>query len=223
MHAVLFLCVRSTAGAGLSLNELNGSPRLSVARTGEGPTRSWVPTYLRGCAAIVKMGSKLGWTLVFFGFHGCNTRRFFFVSVAFHISVYTSCTVALSIYSPCVLRTSAPRYRRQSSLFVALAHGRLTGGLCILPILPVPPVFLYLAAAMGINKPVSRKTLFISVMSQSALPLDASIYALTEDEAAFFKVETGIQDDVQLKNHILAIQEEAYKVRVDIFTRSSIF
>lgn len=83
MRAVLFLCVRSTAGAGLSLNELNGSPRLSVARTGEGPTRSWVPTYLRGCAAIVKMGSKLGWTLVFFGFHGCNTRRFFFVSVAF--------------------------------------------------------------------------------------------------------------------------------------------
>ena len=58
-------------------------------------------------------------------------------------------------------------------------------------------------------------------MSQSAL--DDSLYALTEDEAAFFKVETGIQDDVQLKNHILAIQEEAYKVRVDIFTRSSIF
>ncbi len=51
-------------------------------------------------------------------------------------------------------------------------------------------------------------------MSQSAL--DDSLYALTEDEAAFFKVETGIQDDVQLKNHILAIQEEAYKVRVDI-------
>ncbi|KAK0496138.1 hypothetical protein EDD18DRAFT_1309777 [Armillaria luteobubalina] len=53
---------------------------------------------------------------------------------------------------------------------------------------------------------------FLSVASQSALPLDTSLYALTEDEAAFFKAETGIQDDVQLKNHILAIQDEAYKI-----------
>ncbi|KAK0435190.1 hypothetical protein EV421DRAFT_1837206 [Armillaria borealis] len=49
-------------------------------------------------------------------------------------------------------------------------------------------------------------------MSQSALPLDAPLYTLTGDETAFFKVETGIQDDVQLKNHILSIQEEAYKI-----------
>lgn len=28
----------------------------------------------------------------------------------------------------------------------------------------------------------------------------------------FFKAETGIQDDIQLKNHILAIQDEAYKI-----------
>ncbi len=60
-------------------------------------------------------------------------------------------------------------------------------------------------------------------MSQSALPLDTSLYTLTEDEAAFFKVETGIQDDVQLKNHILFIQEEAYEARGDIFTRSFVF
>ncbi|KAK0220001.1 hypothetical protein IW262DRAFT_1272152 [Armillaria fumosa] len=53
---------------------------------------------------------------------------------------------------------------------------------------------------------------FLSVASQSALPLDTSLYALTEEEAAFFKAETGIQDDTQLKNHILAIQEEAYKI-----------
>ncbi|KAK0459025.1 uncharacterized protein EV420DRAFT_1642724 [Desarmillaria tabescens] len=33
---------------------------------------------------------------------------------------------------------------------------------------------------------------------------------LTEDEAAFCKAETGIQDDVELKSHILAIPEEAF-------------
>ncbi|KAK0459013.1 uncharacterized protein EV420DRAFT_1541853 [Desarmillaria tabescens] len=43
-------------------------------------------------------------------------------------------------------------------------------------------------------------------------PLDPSLYALTEGEAAFFKAETGIQDDVELKNHILATQEAAYKI-----------
>ncbi|KAK0203786.1 hypothetical protein DFS33DRAFT_1475139 [Desarmillaria ectypa] len=42
--------------------------------------------------------------------------------------------------------------------------------------------------------------------------LDPTLYALAEDEAAFFKAQTGIEYDVALKNHILTIQEEAYKV-----------
>ncbi|PBK67609.1 hypothetical protein ARMSODRAFT_1020608 [Armillaria solidipes] len=42
--------------------------------------------------------------------------------------------------------------------------------------------------------------------------LDPTLYALSEDEAAFFKAQTGIQDDVALKNHIFTVQEEAYKV-----------
>ncbi|KAK0480788.1 hypothetical protein IW261DRAFT_1474583 [Armillaria novae-zelandiae] len=42
--------------------------------------------------------------------------------------------------------------------------------------------------------------------------LDPTLYALAEDEAAFFKAQTGIEDDVALKNHIFAVQEEAYKV-----------
>ncbi|PBL03853.1 hypothetical protein ARMGADRAFT_1095995 [Armillaria gallica] len=43
--------------------------------------------------------------------------------------------------------------------------------------------------------------------------LDPTLYELAEDETAFFKAQTGIQDDAALKNHILTIQEEAYKVQ----------
>ncbi|KAK0219998.1 hypothetical protein IW262DRAFT_994318 [Armillaria fumosa] len=42
--------------------------------------------------------------------------------------------------------------------------------------------------------------------------LDPTLYALAEDEAAFFKAQTGIEDDVALKNHNFTVQEEAYKV-----------
>ncbi len=46
----------------------------------------------------------------------------------------------------------------------------------------------------------------------SPRPLDPTLYALDEDEAAFFKSQTGIEDDASLKSHIFAVQEEAYKV-----------
>ncbi|CCM02021.1 uncharacterized protein FIBRA_04097 [Fibroporia radiculosa] len=42
--------------------------------------------------------------------------------------------------------------------------------------------------------------------------LDESLYLLKEDEAAFFKSQTGIQDDEALKQHIISVQTEAYKV-----------
>ena len=42
--------------------------------------------------------------------------------------------------------------------------------------------------------------------------LDESLYNLKEDEAAFFKSQTGIQDDEALKRHIINMQTEAYKV-----------
>ncbi|KAK0469998.1 uncharacterized protein EV420DRAFT_1298372 [Desarmillaria tabescens] len=42
--------------------------------------------------------------------------------------------------------------------------------------------------------------------------LDPTLYELAGNETAFFKVKTGIEDDAALKNHILTIQEEAYKV-----------
>lgn len=43
-------------------------------------------------------------------------------------------------------------------------------------------------------------------------PLDESFYHLSEDEAAFFKSQTGIKDDEELKRHILKAQANAYEV-----------
>jgi hypothetical protein len=43
--------------------------------------------------------------------------------------------------------------------------------------------------------------------------LDERLYDLTDDERSFFKQQTGIQDDDELKVHILQLQAEAYKVR----------
>ncbi|KAF8873114.1 hypothetical protein BD779DRAFT_1452176 [Infundibulicybe gibba] len=43
-------------------------------------------------------------------------------------------------------------------------------------------------------------------------PLEPMFYSLTQDEARFFKTQTGIQDDDELQLHILNLQAEAYKV-----------
>ena len=45
------------------------------------------------------------------------------------------------------------------------------------------------------------------------LPLDTSLYAPDEEEKAFLKTTTGIQDDEELKAHILGIQTKAFTVR----------
>ncbi|TFY82951.1 hypothetical protein EWM64_g1066 [Hericium alpestre] len=42
--------------------------------------------------------------------------------------------------------------------------------------------------------------------------LDESLYELNEEEEAFYKQQTGIQDDEELKRHIIAVQTEAYVV-----------
>jgi hypothetical protein len=44
------------------------------------------------------------------------------------------------------------------------------------------------------------------------LPLDETLYQLDEEESAFFKQETNIQDDQVLKQHITAIQAKAFAV-----------
>ena len=43
-------------------------------------------------------------------------------------------------------------------------------------------------------------------------PLDASQYNLDEDEVALFKLLTGIEKEEELKQYVLDIQHEAYKV-----------
>ena len=42
--------------------------------------------------------------------------------------------------------------------------------------------------------------------------LDEHLYSLSEEERAFLKEQTGIQDDDELKAHVLQLQAEAYKV-----------
>jgi hypothetical protein len=41
---------------------------------------------------------------------------------------------------------------------------------------------------------------------------DERLYDLTEDERAFFKQQTGIQSDDELKAHLIQVQAEAYEV-----------
>lgn len=51
-----------------------------------------------------------------------------------------------------------------------------------------------------------------SQLSPPNLALDESLYSLTEEERSFFKEQTGIPDDEELKAHILRVQAEAYEV-----------
>ena len=44
-------------------------------------------------------------------------------------------------------------------------------------------------------------------------PLDESLYDLDEEGLAFMRTQTGIEDEAELKKHVLAVQAEAYKVR----------
>jgi hypothetical protein len=44
------------------------------------------------------------------------------------------------------------------------------------------------------------------------LALDENLYDLTEGERTFFKQQTGIPDDDELKAHISRVQAEAYEV-----------
>lgn len=44
------------------------------------------------------------------------------------------------------------------------------------------------------------------------LGLDPSLYNPRPGEVKFFKEQTGIQDDSELRKHIISVQEEAWKV-----------
>ena len=51
----------------------------------------------------------------------------------------------------------------------------------------------------------------IAVIKPDTEPL-ATTYRLSPEQATFFKKETGIDGDDDLRTHILAAQEKAYKV-----------
>lgn len=51
------------------------------------------------------------------------------------------------------------------------------------------------------------------VLSVGVWQLDPDFYRPTEAEVAFFKCQTGIDDDEELKEHIVKIQHEAWDVR----------
>ncbi|OAX33652.1 hypothetical protein K503DRAFT_869428 [Rhizopogon vinicolor AM-OR11-026] len=42
--------------------------------------------------------------------------------------------------------------------------------------------------------------------------VDPRLFNLTPEEAAFFKTQIGIDDDIELKKHILEVQSKAYKI-----------
>ena len=43
-------------------------------------------------------------------------------------------------------------------------------------------------------------------------PLNPDFYNLKEDELAFFQNLTGINDETELKSHIISVQTKAYEV-----------
>ena len=42
--------------------------------------------------------------------------------------------------------------------------------------------------------------------------LDERLYDLSDEERSFLKEQSGIQDDDELKEHVIQVQTEAYKV-----------
>ncbi|KAG1762321.1 hypothetical protein EV702DRAFT_1229223 [Suillus placidus] len=52
----------------------------------------------------------------------------------------------------------------------------------------------------------------ITFQTASTPTVDTSFYSLSSEEATFFKAQTGIDDDEDLKKHILEVQAKAYKV-----------
>ena len=62
-----------------------------------------------------------------------------------------------------------------------------------------------------------------TVIRTSNRPLDPTLLNLEEDEATFFKLLTGIQDEEELKKHIIHVQGKAYQARFNQTSTSSCF
>lgn len=51
-----------------------------------------------------------------------------------------------------------------------------------------------------------------AIGSQIADSVEERFYRLDDEEKTFFKAQTGIEDDEELKKHILGVAAEAYAV-----------
>ncbi|KAJ3551300.1 hypothetical protein NP233_g13106 [Leucocoprinus birnbaumii] len=49
-------------------------------------------------------------------------------------------------------------------------------------------------------------------MPQGFFPVDPSLYNLSREDLSFLRLLTGITDDEELKQHVLAIQAKAYEI-----------
>ena len=49
-------------------------------------------------------------------------------------------------------------------------------------------------------------------MSEDRFQLDPTLYNPSADEVAFLKKWTGLDDDEQVKQHVIAVQKEAWDV-----------
>lgn len=52
----------------------------------------------------------------------------------------------------------------------------------------------------------------VTAVAMPDMPPLSAKYGLSPEQTTFFKAQTGIDDDEELKNHILELQERAYKV-----------
>ncbi|KAG2154063.1 hypothetical protein DEU56DRAFT_751711 [Suillus clintonianus] len=67
-----------------------------------------------------------------------------------------------------------------------------------------------------------NSTMSLADVTFSSIPkVDTSLYNLSSEEAVFFKAQTGIDDDEDLKKHILEIQAKAYEARDNSVTIST--
>ena len=54
-------------------------------------------------------------------------------------------------------------------------------------------------------------------VKRTKLPLDPSRYNLQGERLEFYRKATGIEDEDQLKEHILAVQKKGYEVSILMF------
>ncbi|KAG1841698.1 hypothetical protein DFJ58DRAFT_666422 [Suillus subalutaceus] len=90
------------------------------------------------------------------------------------------------------------------------------------PCTHISPFYLTAESIRSSTLPLSDRLLVLAV-TVTASQVDTSLYSLSSKEAAFFKAQIGIDDDEDLKRHILEVQAKAYKLAPYPWIRGFIF